>query len=387
MVILKQKAFTLIELLVTIAIVGLLASIVLVSLQGAAASARDGKRDAEAGESSSVLRKTLEVYHNANNAYPWTAESEDEDGCCLEGNDTIKSVLAPYVPSIPEDPLYKHGESDEDNEYCYRYKTVNNGEEYKIRVSYETGGYKEIASWGGGAINYWTCGDALSYGGQDYATVLIGTQCWMAENLNVTNGNTDQSCSLTKYCYFEDFYGETFCDIYGGLYTWDDMMCGEGSSNSEPSGVQGICPNGWHIPGHYEWITLERQICSDIGNSNCDTTFPRDFTIGIFGQDTNTAEGEGSAMAGNEPLWTNGDLDNAGAGNNDFGTSGFTGLPAGYRKPDGNYSIMTYGAYLWSSSENDVDAWHRGLYYTTTNIGHYYHYDKSYGFSVRCLKD
>ncbi|MFH1657268.1 MAG: type II secretion system protein, partial [bacterium] len=64
MVISKQKSFTLIELLVVIAILGLLVSIVLVSLQDAEARARDGKRDAEAGEVGGTLRKTMEVYHS-----------------------------------------------------------------------------------------------------------------------------------------------------------------------------------------------------------------------------------------------------------------------------------------------------------------------------------
>ncbi len=379
-----RKAFTLIELLVTIAIIGLLASIVLISLQGAAASARDGKRDAEAGESSSALRKTLEVYHNANNAYPWSAESEDGDGCCLEGNDTIRSAIAPYLPTIPEDPLYEHGESDEDNEYCYRYKTVNNGEEYKIRVSYETGGYKEVASWGGGGIGYWSCGDALAYGGQNYTTVLIGSQCWLAENLNVTDGNEAQNCTFTRYCYQ---WNSANCNTYGGLYTWDDMMCGEASSNAEPSGVQGICPSGWHIPSHYEWVTLERQICSDIGNSDCDTTFPKNLTTtGWLGQYTTTGEGEGSAMAGNEPLWTNDDLDNWGAGNNDFGASGLSVLPVGNRHANGAYGNLNNLAYVWSSLDSGVNAWRRILHSSVTSVfrgtG-----DKLVGFSVRCLKD
>ena len=149
-----SKAFTLIELLVVIAIIGLLASIVLVSLQGAAASARDGKRDAEAGESSSALRKTLEVYHAANGAYPWNDLSEAEDGCCLENNSDIKGVLAEYLSDELKDPLYDPDEPDTLDRRCYRYKTTNSGEDYKVRVNYETGGYKEVASWGGGGIVY-----------------------------------------------------------------------------------------------------------------------------------------------------------------------------------------------------------------------------------------
>ena len=152
----QQKGFTLIELLVVIAIIGLLASIVLVSLQGAAASARDGKRDAEAGESSSALRKTLEVYYNANGSYPWNVASEGIDGCCLENNSDVKDALAEYLSDELKDPLYDPDEPDTLDRQCYRYKTINSGENYKVLVNYETGGYKEISSWGGGGISYET---------------------------------------------------------------------------------------------------------------------------------------------------------------------------------------------------------------------------------------
>ena len=193
----------------------------------------------------------------------------------------------------------------------------------------------------------------------------------------------DRDCTFTRYCYDDN---SSNCDIYGGLYTWADIMCGESSSNSEPSGVQGICPNDWHIPSHYEWTTLERQICSDIGNSNCDTAFPKSLVPGFLGQNTFTAEGEGSAMAGNELFWTNHNIDNSGAGNNDFGTSGLDILPAGIRNTDGSYSSPGFNSFLWSSLESGTNAWYHYLYYVRTDVFRFM-LDKSSGFSVRCLKD
>ena len=244
-----------------------------------------------------------------------------------------------------------------------------------------------------GTLATWQCGDTLTDSdSQTYSTVFIGSQCWMAENLNVTTTEAakgDCSGYGYKYCYNDT---SSNCDTYGGLYQWATAMCGESSSNAEPSGVQGICPSGWHIPSHYEWVTLERQICSDIGNSSCDTTFVKDTsTTGWFGQDTTgvgtSGYGEGSAMAGDESKWTNEDIDDHGAGDHDFGTSGLVVLPAGYRNTDGSYSYLSNYARLWSSFQYDAsDAWRRDLLYTHTDV-YRGNASKAYGFSVRCVRD
>ncbi|MCD4697445.1 MAG: hypothetical protein K8S16_14520, partial [Bacteroidales bacterium] len=112
----------------------------------------------------------------------------------------------------------------------------------------------------------WQCGDVLidTRDGQSYNTVQIGTQCWMAENLNIgtridgVNEMTDNS-TIEKYCY-DDL--ETNCDTYGGLYQWDEMM-----QYTTTPGVQGICPTGWHLPTDNEWCTLENGV--DAGTVSC----------------------------------------------------------------------------------------------------------------------
>ena len=83
-----------------------------------------------------------------------------------------------------------------------------------------------------------------------YQTILIGEQCWMKENLNIgeiINGTQEQTNNsiIEKYCH--DNIG-TNCDIYGGLYQWDEVM-----QYLTNEGVQGICPQGWHIPTDAEW--------------------------------------------------------------------------------------------------------------------------------------
>ncbi len=88
----------------------------------------------------------------------------------------------------------------------------------------------------------------------DISTIKIGTQCWMKTNLNVgtmINGSIDQTNNsiIEKYCYDND---PANCATYGGLYQWNEMM-----QYSRIESVQGICPNGFHLPSDSEWKTME----------------------------------------------------------------------------------------------------------------------------------
>ncbi len=196
----------------------------------------------------------------------------------------------------------------------------------------------------------------LEYGGQSYTTVGIGTQCWMAENLNIgyrmdSNNSADNQTDdniIEKYCYGND---ESNCNTYGGLYQWNEMMQYTNQS------TQGVCPTGWHIPSDGEWTTLTDFLDTDVG----------------------------SKMAGNEILWTNGALNS----NGNFGDSGFEALPGGGRREDsGLFQGLSQGAAFWSSSdEGGSTAWGRYLlFYDDTDVGRS-NGNKDYGLSVRCVRD
>jgi len=88
-----------------------------------------------------------------------------------------------------------------------------------------------------------------------YKTTTIGTQTWLAENLNYDpSQNTTLADSLTKsFCYGNN---DNNCAIYGRLYGWNVAMAGAVMSSASPSGVQGVCPSGWHLPSSTEWETL-----------------------------------------------------------------------------------------------------------------------------------
>ncbi|MBU0489439.1 MAG: hypothetical protein KKD31_15960, partial [Bacteroidetes bacterium] len=233
--------------------------------------------------------------------------------------------------------------------------------------------------------------------GNIYQTVLIGSQCWMAENLAylpTVHSNTEFETQGNNSQPGYGVYGYDGSDVptakteanystYGVLYNWWAAMQGESTCNgSGPppndsclTPVKGICPAGWHLPSHYEWTTLERAVCS---SGSCTTDFPYDVsTTGERGTD------EGSKLAGNAGLWTNGTLDSHAS----FGTSGFSGLPGGSRSTNGAYYNIANYAYWWSSTEySAAGAWTRVLAYGGSSVFRT-NPSKEYGFSVRCVRD
>ena len=122
-----SAGFTLIELLVVIAIIGILASIVLVSLNSARGKARDAKRQSTLQQ----FRNALELYNADNGNYPkqlgWSSQCKNW-GSALP-NDVIPGLVPTYMPTMPADPAMNINAS----ENCYIYTTSNtNGADYKL---------------------------------------------------------------------------------------------------------------------------------------------------------------------------------------------------------------------------------------------------------------
>lgn len=143
--------FTLIELLVIIAILGLLASIIVMGLSRAQAQARDGKRKGEVD----AIRKALAIYETEQGNYPessnWIKVEED-----AENNGPFSQTLQDYLPEMPKDPLWGQ-EKEPGKPYSYQYTTGGTGGGgYKIHVEMETGEYASYESYseGGGEIVY-----------------------------------------------------------------------------------------------------------------------------------------------------------------------------------------------------------------------------------------
>jgi uncharacterized protein (TIGR02145 family) len=105
--------------------------------------------------------------------------------------------------------------------------------------------------------------------GKEYKKVKIGEQVWMGENLNYAADGSE--------CYYQSWSKRTAeqnCEEYGRLYDWNTAMNGETSSNANPSGVEGVCPGGWHLPSNAEWEKLVNYVGEHSGTKLKSKTFP-----------------------------------------------------------------------------------------------------------------
>jgi uncharacterized protein (TIGR02145 family) len=253
----------------------------------------------------------------------------------------------------------------------------------------------------------WACGCPFTdlRDGQSYNTVQIGTQCWMAQNLNYGTYEVVpigcEGCQPSGYKYCQNFFGvnDGTCPM-GGLYEWANMMNGSASCDGTGAGqpgcfpnVQGLCPNGWHVPSHYEWILLAQTVCAQSpAGSNCTTDFPYDETTqGYLGTT------EGAKLKSTSTSWAqyNGmyccdrACDDATTTSGTCNSSGFTALPGGDAFGGVFEDVGIIGDW-WSSTQHDVNehAWNMELRWESSTFGVFGgNYAEQEGFSVRCVMD
>lgn len=204
----------------------------------------------------------------------------------------------------------------------------------------------------------WTCGDDLIYGGQTYATLQIGTQCWMVENLNIgticTTAQSTDNNIIEKFCYDEILWA---CNNDGGLYQWNEMMQ---YVTTVPN--QGICPTGWHLPSDEEYKTLEMELGMDQNTANM---------TGWRGDISGKLKDVGSSWYPPNSCATN--------------SSGFTAISTGSYFQLGYY-FRGLNTTFWSSTEIGENSWRRLLSYSSCKVNRT-NSDKTNGFNVRCVRD
>lgn len=236
----------------------------------------------------------------------------------------------------------------EANEFYFDFKsgwlstsTASNLAEQTIVLSSNFGESKTIQIAPTGLVYIFTCGENYVYDteGRTYRTVQIATQCWMAENLNtgtmLASAATDPTDNgvIEKWCYDNSVNS---CDSEGGLYMWDEAMNWVTSE-----GAQGICPSGWHVPTNAELSILL--------NLYSPSTAGTDWKVN--------------------------------------GQSGFELQTAGEMNGDSDvFDSADYGI-LWSSTEEFGTF--ANIYYVTDADAEVVDdvNPKTYGFSLRCLKD
>jgi len=251
-----------------------------------------------------------------------------------------------------------------DNYCCLdanRDETVTPGDALMVFWYSIYGGPVEGVTGNVGELCISDCETVTDIDGNEYQTVMIGEQCWMAENLKVThyrNGdpipnvidNTEWvNLSTGAYCTYDN--DSTNVTIYGRLYNWYAL-----------DDDRNIAPEGWHVPTMDDWGTLKNYLGG--------------FSVaGGKMKATGTIEGE-------DGLWRS---PNTGATNE----SGFTGLPGGFRSGSiGSFQKMGESAWFWISPvEGSEHAHFNHLRYNYESISQQYGDYKNYGISVRCVKD
>ncbi len=219
-----------------------------------------------------------------------------------------------------------------------------------------------------------------------YHTVLIGTQCWMKENLRTTryaDGTTiplGTSASTTDaYRYYPTSNVNTNVNIrnvglYGYLYNWPAVMHGASSSSSVPSGVQGVCPTGWHVPSYNEWMQFLGFLSANGYFCGGDSTHTAKPLASISGWDSSTS----SCAPGNNQSTNN--------------ATGFTAIAGGFNINSSMNGDLGEDAYFWTSTA-------RGSIFGLGNFVYHcrIHYSdsaptisdgmKMYELPVRCVKN
>ena len=211
--------------------------------------------------------------------------------------------------------------------------------------------------------------------GNEYKTVKLGNQVWMAENLRTTRYadgtpiplGTEASLDVA-YRYYPN-YNRANVSKYGYLYNWAAVMNGSASSEANPSGVQGICPDGWHVPSDAEWTELTNYVSSQ-----------SQYVCGDY--TGNIAKALASETGWNSSTY-NCDVGNNPSANN---ATGFSARPAGGYF--GDYSGFGYSAYFWGATLLDSNyAYYRYLNYSYAFVSRNYYGSKNYGYSVRCVRN
>ncbi|HET7732695.1 MAG TPA: fibrobacter succinogenes major paralogous domain-containing protein [Paludibacter sp.] len=216
-----------------------------------------------------------------------------------------------------------------------------------------------------------TYGSVTDVDGNEYHTITIGTQTWMAENLRVTKYRNGEAIpAVTDNTKWSKLTGGAQCAYYNNSESNSIAKFGRLYNYYAVSDSRNIAPQGWHVASDEEWTILSNYLAANQGISKSvaqalaakpdwrESTIPG--AVGCLDPDTYSS------------------LNNS---------SGFCALPAGGRFIYGGFNNVADYCGWWASNGNDkTNAWFRSLNYYGATVGRNTT-DKQYGLSVRCVKD
>ena len=240
---------------------------------------------------------------------------------------------------------------------------------WKVTIkSLETGETKDSPVWSFNtqASSVQQTGTLIDIDGNNYNTVKIGKQWWMAENLKVTRNADGTAVPLVEdietwkeladnessFCYYGNL--DENKDLYGALYSWAAATNGTEGLDDNSEIVQGVCPSGWHLPSDSEYSELADYLGGKSIAGGKMKTVGLDYWLQPNIQATNK--------------------------------SGFSALPGGYRVNSGQFARKTTHGYFWTSTPKLGKAYYHNLWSNSETL-HRSMGDPNLGFSVRCVKD
>lgn len=214
------------------------------------------------------------------------------------------------------------------------------------------------------SLNGQECGEIITdqRDGNQYRTIQICNKCWMKENLRYLPMvyPSVEGSDVKPYYYVYDYNGYDYnyakttpnYSKFGVLYNW--IAASDGiSSDLNPSGVRGICPKGWHLPSKSEWS----EVNSLLGGFNISGGKLKEVGTSHWASPNNNATDERD----------------------------FTALPGGRRDPLTGFQSLQKNGYFWTASDNNNPIYF--FMYHLNGILYSDNVNKTYGFSVRCVRD
>ncbi len=228
------------------------------------------------------------------------------------------------------------------------------------------------------------CGQscAVDIDGNIYHTVQLGEQCWMTENMRATRFSSgieiplqDIESSRTEAYRYLPGGEESHVAIFGYLYNWPAAMSLRSASNTVPSGIQGVCPDGWHLPSAEEYRLLYNYMLT-VDDYVCEAS------------DDPERPALAKALSSND-FWRFHSNPCSPGGDSEVGNAtGFNTVPAGFFFNGAN-GVET-SAYLWTTTEQP-DTWQDDAFNQFYSYGLPFIQNtsawKDAGYSVRCLRN